>query len=869
MKLKYTFTLTAVLSALSLQSSLLAQTKKNAPTFEAELYKKIQMLSPKESIAKIQLPEGYALEPVLSEPNIAEPVACVFDGNGRMYVIEMNTYMQDADATDELTPKSRISMHEDTNGDGKYDKHSTFIDNLLLPRMVLPLEDGIVVGTTNTHDLSLYKDTDNDGVADQKSVYYTGGDRGGNLEHQPSGLIWSLDNWTYTTYNAKRYKMGPEKLIKVEPTAPNQGQWGLSQDNYGKPWFVNGGHETGPMNYQHPIVYGRSIHFKNQEAPDFRNVYPICDFPDVQGGARRLKPLTDSAHLDCGKVLNHFTSTCGSDIFRGDRLPEDLQGDLIFAEPTGRLIRRTSVKVIDGVTTLKNATPKSEFIRSTDPNFRPVNMVTAPDGTLYIVDMYRGIIQEGNWTSPRSYLRKVIDKYGFDKNIQHGRIYRLTHKDFKRGPKPNMIGAKSADLVNHLTHPNGWWRDTAQKILVLRKDASVKDALSSMAKSHENHLARIHALWTLEGMDALEPLHVNTALADQHPQVRRAAIRTSETLIKAKHPEAASLITAITAKITDKDPEVIMQTILTAELLKLPNLITLKTAAEEHSNSDGVMQTLAGLSPTKNSLYKLPKNIRAQYKRGKEIYIGLCSSCHGEDGKGTKAGDIIMAPPFDGSKTVNGHHAPFINIVLHGLTGPVEGKNYAAPMVAMKSQNDQWIADVTTYIKNNFNNNGGSITEKQVAELRQQNKDRATPWTIEELSKLYPQPLDTAQWKVSASHNNKEAKLATDSNQKTRYTTKAQQTAGMWYQVEFPKVVAISSVVIDSTKSPRDTPKSYLAEVSLDGTNWTTAHKADKVTTPKITIELPATKAKFFRITNTGKKKKIYWSIHELSIIAK
>ena len=137
--------------------------------------------------------------------------------------------------------------------DGKYDKHSVFIDNLLIPRMVLPLEDGIVIGITNTLDLWLYKDTDGDGVADKKSLYYKGGKRGGNMEHQPSGLIWSLDNWVYTTYTPARHKFGPEKLIATESTGVNGGQWGLTQDNYGKPWFVNAGGERGPVNYQYPI----------------------------------------------------------------------------------------------------------------------------------------------------------------------------------------------------------------------------------------------------------------------------------------------------------------------------------------------------------------------------------------------------------------------------------------------------------------------------------------------------------------------------------------------------------------------------------------------------------------------------------------
>jgi len=142
-------------------TTLLAQ-RKSAKNYDSTLNRYVKMLSPEESIAKIQLPPGYSLEPVLSEPHITEPIDCVFDGNGRMYVVQMNTYMQDADGNDQFLKTSRITMHEDTNGDGKYDKHSTFVDGLLLPRMILPLEHGIVVGTTNTHNLTLYRDTTGD-----------------------------------------------------------------------------------------------------------------------------------------------------------------------------------------------------------------------------------------------------------------------------------------------------------------------------------------------------------------------------------------------------------------------------------------------------------------------------------------------------------------------------------------------------------------------------------------------------------------------------------------------------------------------------------------------------------------------------------
>lgn len=364
-------------------------------------------LSPEEEAKTIQLPDGYSLQLVVSDPIIKEPVVSAFDGNGRMFVAEMRTYMQDIDGTDEYSPKGRVSLHWSSKGDGVFDKHTVFIDHLILPRMILPMADGLLVNLTDSNDLWLYRDTNGDGVADKKELFYAGGARGGNLEHQQGGLIWDLDNWIYMSVNAIRLRQEGTNTVR-EWTASNGGQWGIAQDNYGKLWFVNAGGELGPLHFQEPIVYG-AFSANGQFAPGFAEVWPLVGLADVQGGTIRFRPQDNT--------LNHFTATCGGEIFRGDQLPTDLRGDLLFCEPVGRLIRRAKVEVVDGITRLSNPYEKSEFIRSTDPNFRPVNLTTAPDGTLYIVDMYRGIIQEGNWVKKDSFLRPKVQKYGLEKTL--------------------------------------------------------------------------------------------------------------------------------------------------------------------------------------------------------------------------------------------------------------------------------------------------------------------------------------------------------------------------------------------------------------------------------------------------------------------
>lgn len=854
MKLRSHHPLTLTLLAAVFSSATAEEVKRYEPTGT------LPFLSVEESLKTFHLPEGYHLEPVLTDPVIAEPVAAAFDGNGRLYVVEMRTYMQDADATGENQPVSRVSLHEDTDGDGVMDKHTVFADGLLLPRMVLPLDDRVLINETNTLDIHSYRDTNGDGVADEKTLWYEGGPRGGNMEHQPSGLIWSMDNWIYTTYNAYRLRHRADGLALKEPTAPNGGQWGLCQDDHGKPWFVNAGGERGPLNFQQPIVYG-AFNTPDQFPANYRAVFPLVGIPDVQGGTKRFRPDDHT--------LNHFTATCGQEIFRGDRLPAELRGDLLFSEPVGRLIRRSKVEVRDGITYLENAHPGSEFIRSTDPNFRAVNMMNGPDGCLYIVDMYRGIIQQGNWTKPGSYLRGVIDEYGFDKNIGRGRIYRLVHDDFNRDTtKPNMLSETPAQIVAHLDHPNGWWRDTAQKLIVLRGDVSVAPALEKVARESGSDLARMHAIWSLEGLGALTVDFVREKMKDEHASVRRAAIRAGETLHKAGKPELDSDFLAM-AK--DPDPEVAIQALMTSKMLQLPGAPELIAASTKVAGSAGVREIARQMTGgTKENPPKLSPGEIALYKEGRTIYESLCFACHGSDGKGAgipSQKDSLLAPPLAGSRIVLGNPELGVKTLLHGVKGPIDGKTYSGEMVAMASNDDRWFAAVISYVRNSFGNQQSFIDEKTVKRIREENKDRTQPWTEAELFASIPQSLPNRKsWKLTASHRPQDLPNAIDGNLATRYTTGQSMSPGMWIQIELPEPVEVTGLVLDAAGSGGDYPRGCEIQVSTDGEKWSEPIRNPEVRSPMIEIGITRQKTKFIRITQTGKNR-LYWSIHDLQVL--
>ena len=862
----------------------------------------VPRLTPEEQQKRFLLQPGYKIEPVLVDPLIQDPVGVTFDGNGRMYVLEMRSYMLDADGTNSREPISRISRHEDTNGDGTYDRHTVFVDNMVMPRIAFPLQDGVILALeTDNRDLVKYTDTNGDGVADRKELVYTPFGRVTNMEWQPGGMTWALDNWLYTTYNPFRLRLTPKgDVIREEMDVPG-GQWWSAQDNYGKMWYVDGGAEIGPVNFQVPIAYG-AMNVEDNFEPDFQVPWPAPGgIADMQGGMRRVR-MPDG-------TLNHFTSASGVEIYRARHLPEDTVGDLFFTEPVGRIVRRAKVVVTQGLTQLRNAYPKSEFIRSTDPLFRPVNVTTAPDGSLLVIDMYTGIIQDAQFVGPGSYLRRKIDQYALDKQHNMGRIWRVTYDGRPRDRRqPRMYAETSAQLVKHLEDPSGWWRDTAQKLLVLRQDASVAPALVAMARSSGNQLARIHALWTLEGLGALDAALARELMKSPDPVIRVQAIRASESLYKGTKGDK-SFAADYKALVKDPSHDVVIQALLTINLHRIEGHTALIESTIASSSVRGVKeiggqllkpggsrgQPAALADPAVAGSLGLPVEARRSLQRGAAIYTELCGTCHGPEGKGTPMAGATdgttLAPPLAGAPRVVGHRDYITKVLLHGLTGELDGRNYPGGVMApMGTNTDEWIADVASFVRNAFGNRASFITPAQVAAVRKANP-RTAMWSYAELASTTPLPLlNQSEWKATASHNPETAQNGIDGSGDTRWATTVAQTPGMWYQIELPQPVAIAEIIVDSSTSgaalnfgrgrggrggaaPALGMIAYRIQVSMDGSTWSepVAEGQSQIQSASVVISIPPTRAKFVRITQTGtapNQFQIGWAIQRVRIFA-
>jgi mono/diheme cytochrome c family protein len=525
------------------------------------------------------LPPGYRVELVAKEPLVVDPIAIDFDADGRMWVLEMPGFMSAEGAANSREPINNVVVLEDQNGDGVMDKRTVFADKLVLPRALKVLDSGVLVG--EPPNLWLMKDTDGDLKADSKElVSDTYGRAAASIEHNANSLLWGLDNIIYTSEHDWHLRRKNGKFETV-PTL-SRGQWGASMDDAGRifrnvndaPLFVD--------------LLAAKYYTRNPNLVRTRGLYD----PLISREASTIWPIRQTRGVNRGYRDQFFRPDDSSVtiqgvgtpvVYRGDRLPKELYGDAFITDSTTNLVHRYKI-VDDGHGRLKavDGYDKGEILASYDERFRPVNMLPGPDGTLYVVDMYRGIVQEQiYWTD---FLRDYIKARDLEKPVNLGRIWRIVHTTTKRDRMPALSKASSADLVKTLSHPNGWWRDTAQRLMVERGDASAAPLLRQAAQAADWR-TRLHALWTLDGLDAIAVDDVRRALGDKAPDVRASAVRLAERWIgEANHPLAAP----VTKLLDDTSWTVRRQVAATAGELPEPARSELAAAALTRYGADPV-----------------------------------------------------------------------------------------------------------------------------------------------------------------------------------------------------------------------------------------------------------------------------------------
>jgi glucose/arabinose dehydrogenase/mono/diheme cytochrome c family protein len=480
-------------------------------------------LSPAEELATFKITPGFHVEAVATDPLLGDPVAIEFGPDGRLWVLEMRGFMPDVDGANERAPVCDVAVLEDTDGDGHYDKRTVFLDGLVLPRAICLVGDGLLVAEP-TH-LWFCRDTNGDGVCDQKTEIASDYGNINNPEHNANGLMWAMDNWIYSANYTGRFRYDGGGKFTRDATI-TRGQWGITQDDTGR-IFYNSNSDPLRADLIASAYLKRNPNFSGAGAnvamaPANLRVWPGRVTPGINRGYNTL---------DTEGKMYAVTAACGPVIYRGALFPAEFRGDAFIAEPAGNLIKRIKLSEDGGTLHGANAYEGTEFLTSTDERFRPVNLFNGPDGALYVVDMYRGVIQHRIYVT--TFLRKQIEERHLEQPRARGRIWRIVpdgapKPDFKLG----LAKASSAELVQELGDANGWTRDTAQRLLVERRDPAAIAPLRRMAvDAAQPALARLQALWTLDGAGALDRPTVDTALDDPDGRVAAAAVRLAEDFI--------------------------------------------------------------------------------------------------------------------------------------------------------------------------------------------------------------------------------------------------------------------------------------------------------------------------------------------------
>jgi putative membrane-bound dehydrogenase-like protein len=513
-----------------------------------------RLKSPQAALKSIHVSPGFKVELAAFEPLVKDPIAMEWGADGKLWVVEMGDYPLGVDGKGK--PGGVVRFLEDTSGDGRYMKQTTFLDGLPFPTGVIPWRNGVIVAAAP--EIFYAEDRDGDGKADHREVLFTGFTEG-NQQHRINGFELGLDGWIY---GANGDSGGTVRSIKTGKTVNIQGrdfrfrpdtgefetesgqtQYGRHRNDWGE-WFGNNNPNWG-------------WHFTLAESDLKRNLYYASPDPkQTLEPDTRLHPISRTlARFNDPEAANHVTSANSPTPYRDDLFGPHYATSLFVSEPVHNLVHRMVLEP-EGASYRGVRGPDEasrEFLASSDNWFRPTQLKTGPDGALWVADMYRAVIEHPEWI-PADVQKKIDLRAG----SQEGRIYRVYPVDKKPRPIPRLDRLDTVGLVAALDSPSGWQRDTVQRLLMHKSDRTAIGPLRNLAGTTRRPQARVQAIWTLLLLNGLDEATAVSALAQPHPQVRRNAVKATEGTLK-DSPRLAESVLALTA---DPDPRVRLQVAL-------------------------------------------------------------------------------------------------------------------------------------------------------------------------------------------------------------------------------------------------------------------------------------------------------------------
>ena len=503
---------------------------------------RIEANSPEQSHKLLHALPGFEIQLAACEPQVVDPIACSFDERGRLYVICMRDYSEQ-----EHDQLGEVRLLEDADNDGVYERSTIFIDKLSWPTAIICYDGGVFVGAPP--HIYYLKDTNGDGRADHNEIVFTGFGRG-NVQGLLNSFRWGLDNRIHgatsssgatvtrpgvdappVVLKGRDFAFDP-RTLKLEPTSGGA-QHGLDFDAWGRKFVCSNSSHLEMVFFEdrylerNPAVAAPSprklIAVDGGQAEVFRRS-PVEPWRIVRTRLR-VAGTVRGAVEGGGRAAGYFTGATGVTIYRGDAWPEEYRGQAFIGDVGSNIVHRKQL-VPDGVGFKGVRVDEGrEFLASEEIWFRPVQFAQAPDGTMYVLDMYREVIEH-----PKSIPPIIKQHLDLTSGRDRGRIWRVAPANYKQRPNPRMDEATAEELVQLLSHPNAWHRETAARLIYQRQAKEAVAPLRSLATSGEEPLGRMHALYALAGLGALDDKTVLAALADEHPRVREHAVRLAEPL---------------------------------------------------------------------------------------------------------------------------------------------------------------------------------------------------------------------------------------------------------------------------------------------------------------------------------------------------